>query len=289
MRNYPFPNPETKICLTIGHPVDKQKSLYMHNAGYEALGLNYLYLVRDIPPQQLAQGVNAMIQFGVSGMSVTMPHKVNIIATLDEMTPAVEKIGACNTVHVQEGKTIGYNSDVIGALTCLKKKTELKAKRAIVLGAGGAARSVVYGLLEEGCEVVVLNRTQKKAQLLGNDFGIRAYGFEAWNDYRQYDIVVNATSVGSRREEDCTCRLCKLLYRGEEANILFDENKVALDVVFQRNQTEFTKLLQGKGYNIVYGHEMLVAQGAFQFELFTGHQAPVEVMYTELKKNLESW
>ncbi|PJB22524.1 shikimate dehydrogenase [Candidatus Dojkabacteria bacterium CG_4_9_14_3_um_filter_150_Dojkabacteria_WS6_41_13] len=294
MRNYQFPNQETKLCVTIGHPVNKQKSLFMHNAGYEALGINYLYLVRDIAPERLAEGLRALKEFGVAGISVSMPHKVEILKHLDVQTDAVKAIGACNTVHSVEGKLVGYNSDWIGAIDCLKKKITLRGKKTLVLGAGGAARAIVYGLKEEGARVTVLNRDLEKAKKLGQHFSVEWGSINDSTKYYDYDVIVNATSVGTRKSEECDCYLCRFLglsvSSGEATGeTLFLEDKIALDVVFQRNTTEFTEAATKRGHNVVYGHEMLVAQGAFQFKLFTGYEAPVEAMYAELKRNLEDW
>jgi shikimate dehydrogenase len=292
MRNYKFPNPETKLCMTIGHPVAKQKTVFMHNAGYESLGINFLYLVQDILPESLQKGVDALKSLGVAGFSVTMPHKVEIVKFLDVQTDAVQKIGACNTVHFENGKLVGYNSDWIGAITCLKKKLSLAGKNVVVLGAGGAARAVIYGLLQEKANVTVLNRTESKAQELGTLFGVSWGSIDDTTRYENHDVLINATSVGTKRQEECDCYLCRFLglntsRSGEKTPFL--ENKVALDVVFQRNNTEFTRAAVAHGYNVAYGHEMLVAQGSFQFKLFTGFDAPEDVMYAELKKCLEDW
>lgn len=296
MRNYRFPNPETKLCVTIGHPVDKQKSLFMHNAGYETVGLNYLYMVRDILPERLKEGLTALRELGVSGISVTMPHKVTVLGLLDEQTAPVKAIGACNTIHPVNGKLVGYNSDWVGAISCLEKKINLKEKKVIVLGAGGAARAIVYGLVQEGAKVIVLNRDIHKAEKLRELFQVESGDINDTKWYVEYDVIINATSVGTRQVEDCDCYLCRFLgismskskFEGSSAT-LFLENKIALDVVFQRNTTEFTRAAITRGHNVIYGHEMLVAQGAFQFKLFTGVVAPVDAMYSELKKCLEDW
>ena len=166
MRHYKFPNPETKLCFSIGHPISKQKTLFMHNAGFEYLGLNFLYLTCDIEPDRLRQGLLALKRLNAAGISVTAPYKVNVLNYLDNFDHSVEKIGACNTILPDNGKLIGYNSDYIGAIECLKKKTEIKGKHVLVLGAGGVSRAIIYGLLEEKAKILVVNRTLKKAKVL---------------------------------------------------------------------------------------------------------------------------
>lgn len=293
MRHYKFPNPETKLCFSIGHPVDKQKTLYMHNAGFEDLGLNYLYLAQDVAVDNLKEGIGALKNLNIGGISVTAPHKVEVVKYLDDLNEAVKQIGACNTILPTGGKLVGYNSDYIGAITCLRKKTNLNGKQVLVLGAGGVSRAIVYGLIAQGALVRVVNRDVEKARVLAEKFGAEYGDINDAGVYQNYDVIVNATSVGSRKKEECTCNLCSYLGLNENdggtKNEIFLEDKIALDVVFQRNTTEYTKAAERMGHNVVYGHEMLVEQGAFQFKLFTGIEAPKEVMYRELKRNLEDW
>lgn len=293
MRHYKFPNPETKLCFSIGHPVIQQKTLFMHNAGFEHLGLNYLYLTQDIDTDNLKKGLSSLRQLNIAGISVTAPHKVTVLKYLDRLDETAEKIGACNTILPKDNVLTGFNSDYIGAIECLKKKIDIKGKTALVLGAGGVSRAIVCGLVAEEANVVVANRNVARAKILANEFGVEYGDINDPEVYKKYDLIINATSVGSKKSEDCTCNLCNYLGLnariGSKASEIFLENKIALDVVFQRNTTEYTKAAEKMGHNVVYGHEMLVAQGAFQFKLFTGQDAPRDVMYSELKNNLEDW
>ena len=291
MRNFPFPNPETKICASIGFPNKKTKSPFMHNAGFESLNLNFLYLGLEV--QSIEDTLIAMKSLGFRGFSVSMPFKQEIIPLLDEVDASVEAIGACNTVVNEDGNLIGYNSDWTGGLNSLTARMDLEGKKVLVLGAGGVSRAFVYGLIENKAKVTVLNRTVSKAKKLAKEFKIDYGDINDASKYRDYDVLINATSVGTKSTEDCDCRLCQFLGLSKNSradmnkNIFFDEEKLALDVVFQRNETEFTKAAEEKKFNVIYGHEMLVEQGAYQFKLFTDHEAPKDVMYGELKKYLE--
>lgn len=292
MRNNKFPNPQTKLCFSIGFPTDKQKTLFMHNAGFEKLNLNFLYLVQEFSPERLKEGIRSLSNLNVAGVSVSMPHKQEIIKYLDVLQDDVKKIGACNTVHIEEDKLVGYNSDYRGAIICLQRKLDtLKGKLAVIIGAGGTARALTYGLLEQGANVRIVNRTIEKAEALAKEFNVDFRDLDAENAFNGYDIIINATSVGSKVEESCNCRLCRFLGFAQSSadDMIFSEDKIALDVVFQRNTTEFIEAAKKQGHNVIYGHEMLVEQGAFQFELFTGAKAPVDIMYAELKKTLEDW
>ncbi len=266
----------------------------MHNAGFESLGLNYLYLTQDVLPENLASALAGFRLQNIGGLSVTAPHKVSVLKLLDSLTKEAKEIGACNTIALKESKLVGHNTDFSGAIECLKTKTELKSKKVLILGAGGVARAIVYGLLKEKAHITIANRTIEKAKGLASSFDVKYSDINNPEIYEEYDILINATTVGSKRSEDCTCALCKALFspNREQTNnafSLFLPDKIALDVVFIRNTTEFTNFARLAGHNVVYGHEMLVAQGAIQFKLFTGCDAPRDVMYSELKSNLEDW
>jgi shikimate dehydrogenase len=291
MRNYPYPNPQTKLCFSVSSPNSKNKAMLMHNAGFDELDLNFQYLVIDTTNLELA--TDAMRAFNYCGFSIGFPNKQEIVRFLDEVDDDVKKIGACNTVFNRDGKLFGYNSDWVGALNCINSRTSLEGKKAVVLGAGGTSRAIVYGLKKYGARVVILNRDLDRAGQLAKEFSC---DFGSINDekyFKDYDVLINATPVGSRGVEACNCNLCRFLGlsndRSEFTPIFsdFSEDKLALDVVFQRNETEFTIAARKHNHNVIHGHEMLVEQGAFQFKLFTGIDAPKDVMYSKLKQYLD--
>ncbi len=293
MRNYPYPNPQTKICMSVSSPNNKNKSMYIHNAGFDSLALNFLFLAADTT--NLKTMVANMRSLGYCGFSIGAPNKQNIIPLLDEVDEDVAKIGACNTVHNVEGKLKGYNSDWLGALNCLTSRGDLKGKSAVIMGAGGTSRAIVYGLKKFGAEVTILNRDLKKAESLAQEFNCKSGSINEATKFKDYDILINATPVGSRGKEECNCSLCSFLGLSNGSDKIYDitifsdfsETKLALDVVFQRNETEFTLAAQKHKFNVIHGHEMLVEQAAFQFKLFTGQEAPKDVMYSVLKQYLD--
>jgi len=291
MRNYPYPNPETTICASLSSPSSGNKAIYMHNAGYEFLGLNNMFLSLDTKDMGMACRFLKTINW--KGYSIGMPNKQAIIKYLDETDSSVKKIGACNTVFNDNGKLIGYNSDYIGAINCLKQRLDIHGKKVLVLGAGGTTRAIIFGLKQYDCNITILNRNTKKADVLASEFGVRSGSINDESKYKNHDIIINATPVGSRGREDCDCLLCKFLGLSSTFTTksfsfdIFKENKIALDVVFQRNETEFTQKAKFHKYNVIHGYEMLVEQGAFQFKLFTGVDAPKDIMYTALQKYLD--
>ncbi len=294
MRTYQFPNPNTKICASIGFPNKMTKSPFMHNAGFAYLNLNYIYHGWEI--ENIKDAIHAMRSFNFLGYSISMPFKEAVIKYLDHTDEAVQAIKACNTVFNDNGVLIGFNSDWIGALTTLKQRIDLHNKHVLILGAGGTARAITYGLKINNANITILNRNVERAKKIAEEFDTQYGDINDSGKFKDYDVLINATSVGTKSKEDCDCRLCHFLqlstyppkYESEDSNELFLENRIALDVVFQRNNTEFTQKAQEKNFNIIHGHEMLVEQGAFQFELFTGQKAPKDVMYSQLKKGLDN-
>lgn len=257
----------TKDTNLIVSFASKQNSVgaAMHNAGYQALGLNFMYV--PITTDDIANAIAGVRGFGLVGNTVSMPHKQTVMQHLDVIDEVAQKIGAVNTVHNKEGVLTGYNSDWVGAMEALKEITELSGKKAVVIGAGGAARAIVYGLKHYGASVVILNRDQEKGQNLANDFDAEFKGgLEKLKDIQDYDILINATSVGFGTEESPV---------PAEA---IKEGTVVLDVVFIPNPTIFMRHAESRNCKTVPGYRMLIHQALFQFELFTGQKPPFEVM-----------
>lgn len=248
----------------------KQNSLgaAMHNAGYQALGVNFVYI--PITTDDIEKAIAGVRGFNMLGNTVSMPHKQEVMKYLDEIDPVAKRIGAVNTVSNNNGVLTGYNSDWVGAMTALKEVTDIKGKKVILIGAGGAARAIVYGLVQEEAKVTIYNRTAERAKSLADDFGVE-YGGTLLDLVKvsSYDIVINATSVGS-------------LASGVDESIVdeafFRENTVAMDIVTVPAETKFLKKAKSNGSKYVYGYRMLIHQALFQMELFTGKKAPFEVM-----------
>lgn len=268
---------ETKIFGIIGNPVTHSLSPIMHNRAFSVLGLNCTYLpfcVDDV--EHAIKGIKAL---GIHGLSVTIPHKEKVIPWLDHIDPVAARIGAVNTIHLKENTLYGSNTDWIGANRALLVKTELKDKQVVLLGAGGSARAIGFGLQEEGAIVTICSRTEHTGRKLADKLGC---GWVSLNDIDRLagDVLVNATSVGMAPENDVSLVSKKGL----------EHFSTVMDIVYSPLQTKMLKDAEDAGCKVVNGLEMLLYQGVAQFELWTGRQAPVDLMRKTLLKatgNLE--
>ena len=251
----------------LGHPVGHSLSPAMHRAALAARGIAGSYERLDTPPERLRERLEE-VRRHFRGVNVTVPLKEQVLSLLDEVDPAARAIGAVNTVVVEKGRLVGYNTDAPGFLKSLEE-AGVEGRRALVLGAGGAARAVVYALLRAGWEVGVANRTRERAERLVAELGGRVVGPEA---AREADLVVNATSVGL--EDPAATPL--------QAE-LFPQRGYAVDLVYRPLWTRFLREAKARGLGALDGLGMLLWQGAIAFELWTGEEAPVEVMRSALR------
>lgn len=267
---------ETKLCGSIAATASKAGPR-MHNAGYEALGLNFVYMafgVNDVKGSMM--GMKAL---KIRGLAVSMPHKQEVMKYLDEIDPTASRIGAVNTVVNDDGKLKGYNSDWIGAVTALEERIKLKGKKIILIGAGGAARAIAYGLVHSEAQVFIYNRTADKAERIASDFGITFGGsLEDLTKVTDYDVLVNATSIGSGGAVGLSIVPEAQLLRG----------KLVMDIVFYPFKTKLLEIAEKAGCETIPGYRMLIHQALFQFEAFTGRKAPFDVMETTLKQALSA-
>lgn len=272
------PEPEKQICTIIGDPVEHSMSPAMHNAAYDALGLPYSYQAVQIKPDDLQQAVNAIKTLGVRGVSVTFPHKIAVMEYLDEVDEIAQKIGAVNTIVNTKGHLKGYNTDWEGAMRSIEEGISIKGKTAVVIGAGGAARGIAFGLLQREVDrLIILNRTEEKAQSLAGEIGCESGGLDQLEKYlASADILFQTTSVGMHPHMDESIVPKKYL-RPE----LF-----VTDAVYNPFETKLIKEAKEAGCKVAIGHRMLLWQGVAQFELYTGQKAPVAVMEKALIHHL---
>jgi len=268
----------TSLFGIIAHPVAHSLSPAMHNAAFKALKMDARFDAFDVLPEDLEKFMKEHRE--LKGMAVSIPHKETVGQYLDEIDPIAREIGAVNTVYSKGEKRCGTNTDAPGFLRAVKEAMpELKGKRAVILGAGGAARAVVWALTKEGMEVAILNRTGEKAEMLAKAFqAVKDPQIKVAKNWEEIggkiDLIVNTTSVGLEGHEEP--ELVPARY--------FHSNQVVFDLVYQKKS--ITKLLvyaQSAGAKIVDGKAMLLYQGMLQFELWTGQKAPKEVMRTALK------
>lgn len=273
-------NANTKICMVIGDPVEHSLSPLLHNSGYKELGIEdrFVYLGAGIKIEYLSDFLNAMRLLNIRGVSATMPHKLEVLTFLDEVDPVAKKIGAANTIVNEGGVLKGYNTDWFGAVVPLKEKTALSGKQIAVLGAGGAARAVVYGLVKEGARVTVFNRTVEKAREISDRFGADFKSWEEINMVSEFDVIINATSLG----------MVPGINESPLNKELINNKQIILDLIYHPLETRLLKEAIEQGAITIPGTEMLLAQAAGQFELFTGEKAPLVEMRKALEQELKS-
>lgn len=260
----------TKTFGILGNPVHHSLSPAMHNAAFSTLELNSVYI--PLPAGDLQAAVAGLSALGFSGASVTIPHKQEVIRHVDVLDPVARKIGAVNTLVFQEdenARTVvyGYNTDWMGANRALDEEIKLQGCRVLILGAGGSARAIGYGLLEAGAEIIVANRTRSRGENLAAALGCRFCPLDMLETVSA-DVLVNTTSVGMTPND------------GEIplSPALLPRFSVVMDIVYAPLQTRLLGEAARAGCRVVNGLAMLLYQGAAQFKLWTGTEAPVEVM-----------
>ncbi|MBJ19720.1 MAG: shikimate dehydrogenase [bacterium] len=244
-------------CGVVLHPAGHTRSPAMHNAAYRALGLDAHYEAFDIPPEELARAVAGFRKRGLRQWAVSIPHKESMMDLVDEVEPVGRAIGAINTVTRVDERLVGTNTDWIGAIRALERVAPVAGQRAVVLGAGGTARALVYALRNRGCEVFVLNRTQERAERLVDELGAISAG--ALDDLPSLDpeIVVNTTSVGLSE------------MRSPVPKGALREGMIVLDVVYAPERTQLLIDCEARGGRAVGGKWMLVYQAVEQLRLWT--------------------
>jgi shikimate dehydrogenase len=258
--------PRTQLCAVILHPAGHTRSPAMHNAAFRALGLDAVYVAFDVAPAGLSDALAGARALGVRQLAISLPHKQAVIPLLDEVDDTARQIGAVNTVTRREDRLVGANTDWIGAVRALERATPLSGRNVVVLGAGGTARAVVFGALERGARVAVLNRSADRAEALAKALG--AHGAGALSDLSGLpcDVLVNATSVGLRSSDSPV---------PAEA---IPPRAVVMDVVYDPRRTRLLGDAAARGARVVEGRWMLVYQAAEQLRIWSGREAPVEVM-----------
>jgi shikimate dehydrogenase len=253
----------TRLTGVLGYPVAHSRSPAMMSAAFEELGLDWRYLKLPVPPERFEETVRALPGSGYVGANVTIPYKLAAAELASELTPAAAAIGAANTLSFRDGAIEADNTDAGGFLDALG---EPPGDRALVLGAGGAARAVVWALLEAGADVAVWNRTPERAQALCRELGGRQVGRA-----EPSELIVNATSVGlDRADEPAVLGALGLAEAGPP--------DVLVDLVYGPEPTALCRWAERGGARIVDGLEVLVRQGARSLRLWTSGDPPLEAM-----------
>lgn len=255
------------LLAVLGHPVGHSRSPAMHNAALAELGLGgeWRYEAIDVAPDAFEARVRAMPGEGFAGANVTVPHKAAALAVADELSETAREIGAANTLVFADDRIRADNTDAEGLLRALPGSPA--GEKALVLGAGGAARAVVWGLLREGARVEVWNRTELRSRNLCEELGGRPV---AEPDQASYDLIVNSTAVGLAGEDP----FAELpLEPGG-----FAAAQVVVDMVYGAEPTALLRDAEASGAAVVDGLEILVQQGALSLEIWTGCKPPLDTM-----------
>jgi shikimate dehydrogenase len=265
----------TMVCCLIGDPVAHSLSPLVHNAAYQALGIDFIYV--PFQARDIRAAIEAIRGLGIHGASITVPHKVTAMQYLDCVDEEAREIGAVNTVVNDNGVLTGYNTDGTGARQALEEVTALTGKKAVLIGSGGAALAIATVLKRSGARLVILNRTVEKARHLAKMVNADDSGsLDKLPIVSSADILINATPVGMWPKVNESVIPWELLHQG----------LTVFDIVYNPKETRLLTEAKGKGCPVVYGYRMLLYQAARQFELFTGYQAPLPVMERALTEAL---
>ena len=277
-------NADTEVYAVIADPVAHSLSPQIHNAAFDSLGLNKVYVPFRVPPEELSQFLSDCREFGIKGLSVTIPHKEEIIQYLQKFDEASQEIGACNTVIWKEDEMVGLNTDYKAAMNSLdavfggaEGSSGLKGKTALVLGAGGVARAIVLGLKRREADIVIASRTAQRADDLATFCKGKSIGWGLRHTVKA-DLLVNCTPVGMHPNLDDTPLEAKHIRR----------DQVVFDTVYNPENTLFIKQARELGCEVITGIDMFVGQAALQFKHFTDRQAPADTMRDVVRRAISA-
>jgi 3-dehydroquinate dehydratase/shikimate dehydrogenase len=263
----------TRLFAVAGNPIGHSLSPLMHNTAFRREIVNAVML--PLKPRSLDDLLTIVRELPLAGVAVTMPFKEEVLPHLANMDPLTAKIGACNTLRTgADGKLYGFNTDVAGVLRPLEKRLKLKGARVAVLGAGGAARAAVFGLVAQGAEVFVVNRTHDKAVSLARQAKAKSLKHELFAK-QKFDVLINSTPCGQKGMK----QTLPIAENELNANLVFD-------MVYNPIETPLLKLAHARGAHVISGLEMFVQQGARQFEIWTGKAAPENEMLRVVEHEL---
>ncbi len=270
---------KTDLYCVFGKPVSHSMGPLMHNTLFQTMQVNGVYLAFEI--NDIKKGVESIRELGIKGVSITIPFKEKILKYLDEIDETAMKIGAVNTIINRDGKLYGYNTDCAGAIIPLKNSGVIKDKNVFIIGAGGAARAVAFGIKKEQGKITIVNRTQTKAEKLAKEVDgdfLPLSDSKSGSKISQADIIINTTSVGMSPNID----------RSPIDKNVLNNNMTIMDIVYNPLTTKLLKDAQDVGCKTIDGLAMFVTQGAQQFELFTGLQPSLDLMRQIIIKGINN-
>lgn len=275
---------KTNVVGIIGDPVEHSMSPLMHNAAFEYLNLDYVYVPFKVSSHELKSAITGAKSLNIKGLNVTIPHKTEVINYLDSLDKSAELIGAVNTIKFDDNHAKGYNTDGIGAVKAIEEISTVENKKIIILGAGGASRAVSFQILIDGAkELIIANRTPENALELQNDLteklnaNVKCVDLEEElkNELLDADILINTTPIGMYPNVDQE----PLLKAG-----MMHENLIVNDLVYNPLKTGLLKEAEKAGAKTISGIKMLIYQGMESFRIWTGVNPPLEVFREALDK-----
>lgn len=262
-------NGKTKLSCLIGRDVRESKSPQIHNYIYNKLGINCKYLNFSLNENQLSDFISTVKTLKIPGFNVTIPYKEKIIDFLDEVDDTAKKIGAVNTVKYIDGKLIGYNTDGAGYIMSLKNNNvDISGKKILVIGAGGAARGILFFLSKENPESIhIMNRTKKNAEAVIGELKnyYEMIDYDHYNEDEDYDIIINTTSVGMKSKDS------PYKFTGKES-------AVVSDIVYNPRLTTLLKEAKENGLKTVEGIEMLIYQALLADQIWFDLEIDADIM-----------
>lgn len=266
------------MAAVIGSPIGHSLSPLIQNKAFKALDYDAVYLAFDLSKDQADYAVEAMRNLGFLGLNVTMPLKSEVIKYLDGLTESAQALDSCNTIYWNSGKLIGTSTDGIGFLRAIKREfgNILRGSKIVILGAGGAARSIIHALGKtEVSEILIYNRTLEKAveaSKLAKNAKLIDY-----QEIASGDIIVNTTSLGMAGQNENMSPV------GEE---LINSSQIIIDIVYNPLETKLMSFARDAGAKVMGGLPMLVEQAAESFEIWTNLPAPLDIMYGAACSNM---
>ena len=278
---------KTKVVAVIGNPIEHSLSPPMHNAAYKQMGMDYVYVAFKIEKDNLSHLIESAKTMGLVGLNVTIPYKTDIIEYLDEVDDTARRINAVNTIRFKDGMAKGYNTDGTGAVKSIEKYTELKNKKVLVLGAGGASKAITFTLLNHGINsLTIANRSRDNAiQLIDNLKKQTGFDQISYVDIEKadtiledVDIIINTTPIGMYPNVDADTPI-----KTEKIN----ENHVVMDIIYNPLETKLLKNAKDNGATTISGTNMLINQGITAFEIFTDRTPSYESFEKALLEQLK--
>jgi shikimate dehydrogenase len=260
-----FEPAEVDNYAVLGNPISHSLSPIMHNAAFAAAGYHGVYIA--LKTENIGEAIAALKAMNFKGASITIPHKGDVMPYLDDLDDMAGKIKAVNTVINKNGRFFGCNTDYLGSVRALSERATIRGRQVVIVGAGGAARAIGFGVVAEGGQVTIVNRSKEAGERLAEDLKVEFVPLAEIKKLKSH-ILINTTSVGMTPDVDSM----------PVPEDVLNKNMVVMDIVYNPLKTRLLRKANEIGCVVIDGVSMLVYQGAAQFELWTGLKAPVERM-----------